>query len=135
MTIDKKDALKERLKEIIDQAHEAEKAVKEWADMAGIKEDDIRRKFFLEEGDYEKIDSLTDMATDPGMSYFSVEDSQFLAGEKDMQLTMSAEDKMKAKKITNEERNTQRQRQGDLTGEYEPMVSNSIYKPQKEQAA
>jgi hypothetical protein len=68
------------------------------------------------------------MALDPGMSYYSVEDSQFLTSLPEMQQFLKEEDREKSRKITNEERNTQRQRRGDMEGEYETMVENTIVK-------
>ncbi len=128
MTLDKKEALRNRLAQIIEEANEASEMVKQWADMQELPQDDIRRKFFLDPEDYEKIDSITDMALDPGMSYYSVEDSQFLTSLPEMQQFLKEEDREKSRKITNEERNTQRQRRGDMEGEYETMVENTIVK-------
>ena len=128
MTADKKDALKRRLQQILEEVAEAEKAVNEWADMQGLSEDAIERKFLLDEEDWDKVDSLTDLALDPGMSYFSNEDSQFLTADKNMNKYLTQEDREKSRSITNDERNTQRQRMGDLQGDYVPYVNNTISK-------
>ena len=128
MTSDKKTALKKRLQQILDEVKEATKAVNEWADLQGLPQDAIERKFLLDKEDWDKIDSLTDLALDPGMSYFSNEDSQFLMADKDMNKYLTQDDRERARSITNDERNTQRQRMGNLEGDYVPYVNNSIAK-------
>ena len=126
----KKNALIERLKEIKAQAEEAEAVVKKWAKDKGLPDDDVRGKFFLDPGDYEKIENITDMALDPGMSYFSSEDTQFLTKDETMSKLMSEGDRQKAREITNDERRTQRQNVGALREEeeYRPLVENGIAK-------
>ena len=126
----KKNALIERLKEIKAQAEEAEAVVKKWATEKGLPANDVRGKFFLDPEDYDKIENITDMALDPGMSYFSSEDTQFLTKDETMSKLMSEGDRQKAREITNDERRTQRQNVGALREEeeYRPLVENGIAK-------
>ena len=126
MTKDKKDALKKRLIQIRDEALEAEQIVKKWAKDRGLPDDSIEAKFFLDADDYSKITKLTDMALDPGLSYFSNEDSQFMCGQEEMKSFLSEDDKKKAREITNHERNQARQKAGNLVGDYTSMVNNTI---------
>ncbi len=126
MSQDKKDALRQRLQQIKDEALEAEKVVKKWAKLKGLPEDSIEAKFFLEPEEFAQINKLTDMVLDPGLSYFSNEDSQFMIAQPEMKNYFNEEDKARARAITNHERNEPRQKAGDLVGEYTSMVNNQI---------
>ena len=128
LTQDKKDAIRERLGQIIEQAKEAEKAVNEWADKKGLPKNAIERKFFLKKEEWAQVKNITDVALDPGESYFSVEDSQFMMGNQDMQKFFTTEDREVARKITNEERTTQRQKMNALSSDdnYTSYVNNKI---------
>ena len=88
--------------------------------------DPIKRKLFLEEDDYKKITKLTDFVTDPSMTYFSVEDPNFLVGEEEYANLMTERDKKAAIKETNEGRKHVRQRLEPLKDEYKQMVSNDV---------
>jgi hypothetical protein len=128
LTKEKKEALRKRLQQIIDDADEAAKVVNKWADMKGLPPEAIERKFLLTKAEFKKIKSLTDMALDPGQSYFSVEDSQFMTGNDMMQKYITTADREVSKKITNEERGTRRQKM-ELLGKdetYTSYVSNNI---------
>ena len=121
----KRNALITRAKELVEQILEAEKIVNAWNDMNGVT-DPIKRKFFLEDDDYKKITKLTDFVTDPSMTYFSVEDPNFLVGEEKYANLMTERDKKAAIKETNEGRKHVRQRLEPLKDEYKQMVSNDV---------
>lgn len=112
-----------------------------------IPKTDIRRKFFLEykeekvvengvektnvvQDDYKLITNLTDFATDPSMTYFSIEDPNFLAGEKEYAKHMNAKDRADVVKTSNRCRSHVRQRD-DLEQlknfvDYKPLVGNQV---------
>ena len=128
LTSDKKEALKKRLKQILDDADEAAKVVNEWADKKGLPMNAIERKFLLTEEEFKQVKNITDMALDPGESYFSVEDSQFMTGNEMMQKYLGTKEKKLAREATNQERLTRRQNMGAL-GEnevYTSYMNNSI---------
>ena len=125
---EKREALKTRAREIVEQAKQAERTVNEWADQMGYKQDDIRRKFFLDEEDYDKIESITDIASDPSMSYFSIEDPNFLADVTQYKNLMTETDRQNVIDKTNEMRASERQSLEQLKDNYHQMVSGKIMK-------
>ena len=125
---EKRAALRTRAQEIVEQAKQAERTVNEWADQMGYKQDDIRRKFFLDEEDYDKIESITDIASDPSMSYFSIEDPNFLAAVTQYKNLMTETDHQNVIDKTNEMRASERQSLEQLKDNYHQMVSGKIMK-------
>lgn len=123
---EKRRALHERAQQIVEQAKKAQRIVDEWGAKMGYEQDDIRRKFFLEPEDYSKINSLTDIAADPSMSYFSIEDPNFLAGVTEYRNLMTETDHKKIIETTNKMRKTPRQSLELLKDTYRQMVSNEI---------
>ena len=120
----KRQILIARAGEIVKQIREAEEIVNAWNDLKGEK-DPLKRKFFLQKDDYKKIKKLTDYATDPSLTYFSIEDPNFLAGVPEFAKLMSKSQMEAAIDETNKGRRHVRQRLEPLKA-YKQMVDNEI---------
>ncbi|MCR5655816.1 MAG: hypothetical protein K6G07_09310, partial [Lachnospiraceae bacterium] len=107
-THEKYDALKERMEEIIASKAEAEKVLNQWADDQGLPEDDLSRKFLLEENEWEQITDVNQIALDPGNSYYSIEDSGFLCGQSDYQRFMGKAEQKSYRDKAEQERSAER---------------------------
>ena len=126
---DKRLALKKRMEEIRDQKEKAERFLNICAENQGWEKDDIRRKFLLDQEDYEKLESITDIVADPSISYFSNEDPSFLAGEEDYAGMMTRTDMAQAIRNANDMRSTERQhlkKINEYEDKYIPMVNGKI---------
>ena len=82
----------------------------------------------LDEEDYDKIESITDIASDPSMSYFSIEDPNFLAAVTQYKNLMTETDRQNVIDKTNEMRASERQSLEQLKDNYHQMVSGKIMK-------
>lgn len=75
------DAVKRRGEQYLAQIEDNARIAKEWMEKMypqADKDKDIRFKFYLDQEDYAKLDSITDIAWNPSMTYFSTEDKQTL---------------------------------------------------------
>ncbi len=85
------------------------------------------RKFFLDEDDYDKFDDITDFAWDPGMSYFSTEDQNFLMSNDEFNTFVTEDERQKRVADNNEHRKEKRLHglKQNLPG-YETMIDGQL---------
>lgn len=86
-------------------------------------------KFFLEEKDYDEIKDIQEMAWDPGMSYFSTEDENYLVADDNYSMYLSNQEKLAKLEETNKHRKIERLH--DLEQEltvYSTMISGKVVK-------
>lgn len=94
------------------------------------KDTDPRYNFFLKKDAYDKIEDIKEIAWNPALSYLGIEDPNYLYGDKEFKEAsgVTAEQEKKAMTETNAIRNGQRQRLGNMEGEYHSIVDSSISK-------
>ena len=87
------------------------------------------RSFFLKEEDYNEITDINEMAWDPGMSYFSTEDENYLMSEEKYSMYLSETEQKGRLEKTNKHRKIERLHdlKQDLTT-YSTMVSGKVKK-------
>jgi len=120
-----KDRIRETVEEIDRMKIKAEKYLEKMYEKG-----DVRRNFFLKAEDYDKIEDIKEIAWNPSLSYFGIEDPNYLYGDKDFtsNVAISPEEAKRAMSETNELRNIQRQRLGNMTGKYHSIVSSKVTK-------
>jgi hypothetical protein len=106
---EKIDALKKRNKEQLDNLIEAQETAKLFYEAAGWTTKP-QCEFFLEKGDYKKLDGLKDLAVDPGKTYLAVDNDNYLVGQSFM---MNVGDKQKLVKYTDLMSSTELQKAED----------------------
>ena len=110
---DKKDAFRNRLTEYIAKID----AIKLQAEAVLEKkyaEGDARRKFFLSGDDYNSIEDISEIAWNPGMSYFATEDRNILYGQEENKQYITEGEMLAAKQSANKLRTGNRQRLNEM---------------------
>ncbi len=92
-------------------------------------ENSALRKFFLEPDDFKNIKNIKELAWDPGMSYFSTEDENYLMSDSTYRSMITDSVKDEKLKLTNKHRKLERLHglKQDLT-EYFSMVNGEVVK-------
>ncbi len=94
--------------------------------------DDKRRKFFLDKDDYDEITDISQIAWDPGMSYFATEDENFLLSETQYSQYLSEAQKSSKLASANKHRSIERLHglKQNLT-KYSTMIGRKVEKSEK----
>ena len=77
--------LKQRCDDMIKMVTEAEKKAKAFYTLVGWKENTAQTTFFLKKDDYAQISNLSELSVDPGQTYLSIDNENFLLGVKEYQ--------------------------------------------------
>ncbi len=99
--ISKLQALKNRVRETIDQLKAAEKAAQNFYKAMGYDEKDKRAKFFLDREDYKEFSDLKEFTWNAGETYLAIDNDQFLAGQEEFSTLMTPGEKQQWLDATN----------------------------------
>ena len=91
---EKIDALIKRAEEMLPMIKEAQKKAEAFFRITGAK--GVKAQFFLNEGDYEKFDSIDELSLDPGQTYLSICNDKYLYGKEDFSKMASNSEKRTA---------------------------------------
>ena len=93
---EKIEALKKRCDETIEMIEKAKEKAEAFYELAGWEENTVQTKFFLEGKDYSQIKDFSELSVDPGKTYLSIDNENYLFGDKDYREVTTQSERNKA---------------------------------------